>query len=75
MVISRLMIARMLTLAVKRLWRWLREVSGDAAYESYVRSHKRSCSRAPSQVQRLLTREQFYLDALRRRYSGVSRCC
>ncbi len=24
---------------------------------------------------RLLSREEFYLDALRRRYSGVSRCC
>jgi hypothetical protein len=24
---------------------------------------------------RLLSREEFYLDTLRRRYSGVSRCC
>jgi uncharacterized short protein YbdD (DUF466 family) len=24
---------------------------------------------------RLLSREEFYLDMLRRRYSGVSRCC
>jgi uncharacterized short protein YbdD (DUF466 family) len=53
-------------------WWWLRQVSGDAAYESYVRSHQRKhgCrDTAP------LSREEFYLDTLRRRYSGVSRCC
>ena len=31
-----------------------------------------SCATATA---RILTREEFYLDALRRRYSGVSRCC
>ncbi len=75
MVISRLAIARVPTQAAKRLWRWLREISGDAAYETYVRSHERRCLNAASQAQGVLTREQFYLDALRRRYSGVSRCC
>ena len=31
-----------------------------------------SCATATA---RILTREEFYLDALRRRYSGISRCC
>lgn len=75
MVISRFSIARLPRHAAKRLWRWLREVSGDAAYETYVRSHRRSCLNAAGQAQGVLTREEFYLDALRRRYSSVSRCC
>jgi uncharacterized short protein YbdD (DUF466 family) len=55
-------------LVVSALWSWLREVSGDAAYESYLRSARRSATQP-------LSREEFYLDALRRRYGGVSRCC
>ncbi|MGH9859483.1 MAG: CstA-like transporter-associated (seleno)protein [Candidatus Acidiferrales bacterium] len=58
------------------LWRSLREVTGDAAYESYVRSRRR-CSHGSQACAgaSLLSREEFYLDMLRRRYSGVSRCC
>ena len=47
------------------LWRGLREWSGDAAYETYVR-------RAGPQP---LSREEFWLDSQRRRYERVSRCC
>lgn len=59
--------------ALAALWWWLRQMSGDAAYENYLRA---ACvnSGAASDVQPL-SREEFYLDALRRRYSGVSRCC
>ena len=48
------------------LWRFLREASGEAAYEIYVH-------RAGSGPR--LTREEFYLDGLRRRYGRASRCC
>ncbi|MGH9796018.1 MAG: CstA-like transporter-associated (seleno)protein [Candidatus Acidiferrales bacterium] len=60
-----------------RLWQSLREVTGDAAYESYVRSRRRCCNAAGTTdaKQQLLSRQEFYLDMLRRRYSGVSRCC
>lgn len=52
--------------------RWyVRQLSGDAAYENYLR-HARAGNCAATAV---LTREEFYLDSLRRRYSGVSRCC
>ena len=74
-------------------WVWIRQVSGDAAYENYLRSTRR-VARTGEEVARVdsrtmqagccstratsaqpLTREEFYLQALRRRYSTVSRCC
>ena len=58
------------TSIASRIWWWFRQVSGDAAYENYVRGAK-----AAQAAGALLTREEFYLDALCRRYSGVSRCC
>ena len=52
--------------ALRTLWRRLREWSGDAAYETYAaRVGKRE----------RVSREAFYLDSLRRRYSRPSRCC
>lgn len=53
---------------LKFLWWWLRQVSGDAAYENYL-------SWAARRGGRVCSREEFYLESLRRRYSGVSRCC
>ena len=52
--------------ALRALWRRVREWSGDAAYETYL-------ARTPKGP--LLSREDFYLDSLRRRYSGQTRCC
>jgi hypothetical protein len=52
--------------ALRAGWRLLREWSGDAAYETYL-AHTGPGPR--------LTREAFYLDSLRRRYRGPSRCC
>lgn len=51
--------------ALARAWRFVREVSGDAAYETYARHAGDGA----------LSREEFWLDALRRRYDRVSRCC
>lgn len=60
-------------------WVWLRQVSGDAAYDNYLHSLRRAdaCdSPAPTRAHTApLSRADFYLDALRRRYSSVSRCC
>lgn len=52
--------------ALRRLWRGLREWSGDLAYERYLAR----CGEGPR-----LGRKAFYLDSLRRRYDGPSRCC
>ncbi|MGA8673715.1 MAG: CstA-like transporter-associated (seleno)protein [Candidatus Acidiferrales bacterium] len=64
---------------VHGVWAWIRQVSGDAAYENYLCSMRRTAaydSQASMQARsELLSRADFYLDALRRRYSSVSRCC
>jgi uncharacterized short protein YbdD (DUF466 family) len=55
---------------LRRVWRGIREWCGDAAYERYLKSHvKHSCGATP------LSREEFYLQQLQKRYSRVSRCC
>jgi len=47
-------------------WRLVREWSGDAAYDTYL---------ARPDAGPRMSREAFYLDSLRRRYRGPSRCC
>jgi uncharacterized short protein YbdD (DUF466 family) len=75
----------------RNVWGWIRQVSGDAAYENYLRSARRVARTEMARVDArtmqagwcsthatsaaLLTHEEFYLHALRRRYSTVSRCC
>ena len=54
--------------ALRSWWAWVRAVSGDSAYDAYVRHARAHGGAAP-------TREEFYLETLRRRYSTVSRCC
>jgi uncharacterized short protein YbdD (DUF466 family) len=49
-------------------WTFLRAWSGDSAYDTYAR-RQQALGNTP------LSREAFYLDALQRKYSGVSRCC
>ena len=64
-------------------WWWLRQVTGDAAYENYLRRAGRCGTRLRGEVPRgreavqsgLLSPEEFYLDTLRRTYARVSRCC
>jgi uncharacterized short protein YbdD (DUF466 family) len=56
--------------AVRRLWLGIREWCGDAAYERYVESQTRNSSHKS-----LLSREDFYIEQLQKRYSRVSRCC
>jgi uncharacterized short protein YbdD (DUF466 family) len=55
---------------LKRAWSWLRQVTGDAAYDNYLRHAVRS-----TEGQQSLSRAEFYQESLRRRYSTVSRCC
>jgi uncharacterized short protein YbdD (DUF466 family) len=53
-----------------RVWLGIREWCGDAAYDRYSKSHaKYSCNAV------LLTREEFYLSQLQKKYSRISRCC
>ncbi len=66
-----------------KAWWWLRQVTGDAAYENYFRwasgqsrAEPRSAGEpAKTSCAGLLSRQDFYLEALKRRYARVSRCC
>ena len=58
-----------LGMTVTQLWQGLREWSGDAAYETYVR-----CAMKQHAAD-VLSREEFYVEQLKRKYSRVSRCC
>jgi hypothetical protein len=62
------MVAR-IAAGLRAVWNGVREWSGDAAYEIYLRSEERRGCRAT------LSREEFYVEQLKRKYSRVSRCC
>jgi len=53
-----------------RLWRGLRSWSGDAAYDRYLQARAKQGLGGTA-----ISREQFYLEQLEKRYSRVSRCC
>ena len=57
---------RTLAIAAARTWAWLRAASGDDAYEAYLSRRRHGI---------VLTRQEFYLERLRLRYSGLNRCC
>lgn len=55
---------------LRNFWRGLREWSGDAAYERYLRS-----PRTRANASTALSAAQFYVEQLDRRYSRPNRCC
>lgn len=55
---------------VTKIWMGIREWCGDSAYERYVQAQE-----ATPRTSSLLTREQFYVDQLDRKYSRPNRCC
>jgi len=55
-----------------KLWWWFRQITGDAAYENYL-AHRRIAPQEHSTA--AMTRDQFYADSLRRKYSTINRCC
>jgi uncharacterized short protein YbdD (DUF466 family) len=64
--------------ALRRVWLALRQMTGDAAYETYLRHaaiRRVRSGDANARGARPLSRRDFYLDSLRRRYSTISRCC
>ena len=56
---------------VRRLWRGVRDWCGDSAYERYLSATQKH----DSLVGPVLTRGQFYVEQLNRRYSRPNRCC
>lgn len=52
------------------LWHYLRQVTGDDAFERYIAHRKRSHAGEPP-----LTRQQFFKLKQEEKWSKVSRCC
>ena len=67
----------MFTSAVRRALWWVRQLSGDSAYDNYLRCVCQVAAHAPEPrtAPKPLSRKEFYLDSVRRRYSTPSRCC
>jgi uncharacterized short protein YbdD (DUF466 family) len=55
---------------VKRAWSYLREVTGDDAYERYLAHHRET---HPGEAP--LARDQYFRDRQERKWSKISRCC
>lgn len=55
--------------AARVFWRGLREWSGDAAYDRYL-----ACARQTAR-NKILSRAEFYVEELNRKYSRPNRCC
>ena len=61
---------RMRWTSLRRLWRALRQLSQDDAYERYLAHHS---AEHPGTAP--LTAREFYLREQHRKWSGVTRCC
>ncbi len=59
-----------LRIASRNTWYGLREWCGDSAYERYVQAQGAHADKAEG-----LSRTEFYVEQLNRRYSRPNRCC
>lgn len=55
---------------LKNLWHYLRQVTGDDAYERYITHQKLAHA-----GELTLTRQQFFKQRQDEKWSKVSRCC
>ena len=61
---------RTLTHFLRKLWAFVREVSGDDAHERYVKHHAQVHPDVPP-----LSRRAFFAAEQSRKWNGVKRCC
>jgi uncharacterized short protein YbdD (DUF466 family) len=52
------------------VWRYLRTVSGDDAYERYLAHHAVAHAGEPA-----MTRKALFAECQRQKWTGVTRCC
>ena len=57
-------------LRLRHLWQYLREATGDDAYERYLAHHNIAHA-----GQQCLTRREFFVRRQQEKWSKVSRCC
>ena len=55
---------------VRTFWGFVREVSGDDAYERYLKRHAETHPDLPP-----LSRQAFFAAEQNRKWNGVKRCC
>ena len=55
---------------LRTLWRFIRSLAMDDAYERYLQRHAAAHADAAP-----LDRRAFYLSEQQRKWTGVSRCC
>jgi len=56
--------------ALRKLWRMIRRLSGDDAYERYLRHHAEAHPHEPS-----LDRKAYFRQEQDRKWNGIRRCC
>ncbi|HSH54195.1 MAG TPA: YbdD/YjiX family protein [Methylotenera sp.] len=64
--------------AVKTLWSTVRRLSGDDAYEQYLKHYAEthsSIDENPAVLPPLLSREEFFKQWQDNKWKGVKRCC
>ena len=59
----------------KRFWQFLRQVTGDDAYERYRAHHAKVHPQGSHCSEVLLSRQQFFKLRQDEKWSRVSRCC
>jgi uncharacterized short protein YbdD (DUF466 family) len=55
---------------LRTLWKFIRELATDDAYDTYLARHHATHPEAPA-----LSRREFYLSEQHRKWSGIQRCC
>lgn len=55
---------------LRKIWQYLRQVSGDDAYERYLAHHRQAHAGEPP-----MTQQQFFRKRQDEKWSKVSRCC
>lgn len=60
---------------LKKAWRYVREVTGDTAYENYAKYCATKNSDSNPNANAIMTPAEFYSESLRRKYSTINRCC
>jgi len=60
----------MIAVKLKQIWQYLRQVSGDDAYERYLAHHRQAHPGEPP-----MTPDQYFRNRQDEKWSKVSRCC
>lgn len=67
---------------LKNFWRYIRRLTGDDAYEQYLKhfaeNHSEHCDKqeGSSEVAKIpLTREAFFKEWQDKKWKGIKRCC